>query len=64
MRYNFGTKKGYITDVITQQGEGYVTAGRTKKMDLVFDIAFPVKICPVASRHHDRIGRLITDRSI
>ena len=26
-------KKGYITDVITQQGEGYVTAGRTKKMD-------------------------------
>ena len=33
MRYNFGTKKGYITDVLTQQGEGYVTAGRTKKMD-------------------------------
>lgn len=33
MRYNFGTEKGYITDVITQQGEGYVTAGRTKKMD-------------------------------
>lgn len=32
MRYNFGSKKGYITDVITQQGEGYVTAGRTKKM--------------------------------
>ncbi len=33
MRYNFETKKGYITDVITQQGEGYVTAGRTKKME-------------------------------
>lgn len=33
MRYNFNTKKGYITDVITQQGEGYVTAGITKKMD-------------------------------
>ncbi len=33
MRYNFKTKKGYITDVITQQGEGYVTSGRTKKMD-------------------------------
>lgn len=31
MRYNFKTKKGYITDVITQQGEGYVTAGLTKK---------------------------------
>ena len=33
MRYNFGTKNGYITDVITQQGEGYVTAGRTKKTE-------------------------------
>lgn len=33
MRYNFKTKKGYITDVITQQGEGFVTAGKTKKMD-------------------------------
>jgi len=32
MRYNFKTKKGFITDVITQQGEGFVTAGRTKKM--------------------------------
>lgn len=32
MRYNFKTKKGYITDVITQQGEGYVTAGQTKKL--------------------------------
>lgn len=32
MRYNFSTKKGYITDVITQQGEGFVTSGRTKKM--------------------------------
>ncbi|GHU88605.1 hypothetical protein FACS1894155_03820 [Bacteroidia bacterium] len=33
MWYNFKTKKGYISDVITEQGEGYVTAGRTKKMD-------------------------------
>lgn len=33
MRYNFNSGKGYITDVITQQGEGYVTAGQTKKMD-------------------------------
>jgi hypothetical protein len=31
-RYNFKTKKMYITDVITQQGEGYVTATETKKM--------------------------------
>lgn len=33
MRYNFKTRKAYVTDVITQQGEGYVTAGQTKKMD-------------------------------
>ncbi|MDR0683303.1 MAG: LPS-assembly protein LptD [Dysgonamonadaceae bacterium] len=31
-RYNFKTKKMFITDVITQQGEGYVTAFETKKM--------------------------------
>jgi hypothetical protein len=30
--YNFKTGKGYITDVVTQQGEGYVTGGITKKM--------------------------------
>ncbi|GHV50187.1 hypothetical protein FACS1894181_10420 [Bacteroidia bacterium] len=33
MRYNFKTRKGYITDVITQQGEGYVTSARTKKLE-------------------------------
>ncbi len=32
-RYNFKTKKMYITDVITQQGDGYVTAGQTKKVN-------------------------------
>lgn len=31
-RYNFKTKKMFITDVITRQGEGLVTAGETKKM--------------------------------
>lgn len=31
MNYNFKSKKGYITDVITQQGEGYLTGGKTKK---------------------------------
>ena len=31
MKYNFKTKKGYITNVITTQGEGYVIAGRAKK---------------------------------
>lgn len=31
MRYNFKTGKGYITDVVTQQGEGYLTGGETKR---------------------------------
>lgn len=33
MKYNFKTKKGYITNVITEQGEGYLTGGETKKME-------------------------------
>jgi len=32
MRYNFKTKKAYISGVITQQGDGYMTARQTKKM--------------------------------
>lgn len=31
MQYNFKSKKGYITNVITQQGDGYLTGGETKK---------------------------------
>lgn len=33
MRYNFKTERGYITDIVTQQGEGYLTGGQTKKID-------------------------------
>ena len=33
MRYNFKTKKGYITDIVTEQGEGFLSGGVTKKMD-------------------------------
>ncbi len=37
MRYNFKTEKGFITDVITEQGEGYLTGGVSKKVgDNVF----------------------------
>jgi len=32
LRYNFQTKKGIITEVRTQQGEGYVHSQRTKKI--------------------------------
>lgn len=31
MNYNFKTSKGYIKNVVTQQGEGYLTGGTTKK---------------------------------
>ena len=33
MKYNFRTERGFITDVITEQGEGYLTGAVTKKMD-------------------------------
>ena len=32
MEYNFRTEKGIITDIITEQGEGYLTGGRAKKV--------------------------------
>ncbi|NDW11736.1 LPS-assembly protein LptD [Bacteroides sp. 214] len=31
MRYNFKSKRGYISNVVTQQGEGYVTGNNAKK---------------------------------
>jgi lipopolysaccharide export system protein LptA len=33
MSYNFKSQRGYITDVVTAQGEGYLTGGQTKKME-------------------------------
>ena len=33
MKYNFKTERGYITNIITEQGEGYLTGGATKKME-------------------------------
>ncbi len=32
MRYNFESEKGFITDIITEQGEGYITGGVSKKV--------------------------------
>lgn len=32
MRYNFKSRKAYANEVLTQQGEGFLTAGVTKKM--------------------------------
>ncbi len=33
MKYNFKSKRGYITDIVTEQGEGYLTGGVTKKTE-------------------------------
>lgn len=33
MSYNFKTERGYITDVVTEQGEGYLLGGAAKKME-------------------------------
>ena len=33
MKYNFKTKRGYITNIVTEQGEGFLTGGVTKKTE-------------------------------
>ncbi|MEG1587351.1 MAG: putative LPS assembly protein LptD, partial [Bacteroidales bacterium] len=33
INYNFKSQKGFITNIVTQQGEGYLTGGQTKKME-------------------------------
>ena len=33
INYNFKSERGFITDVVTQQGEGYLSGGKTKKME-------------------------------
>ena len=33
MTYNFKTERGFITNVITEQGEGYLTSAASKKME-------------------------------
>ena len=39
MKYNFKTKRGYITDIVTEQGEGYLTGGVTKKTTIILRTA-------------------------
>ncbi|MDE6649149.1 MAG: LPS-assembly protein LptD [Muribaculaceae bacterium] len=33
MSFNFKNQRGFITDIVTEQGEGYLTGGRAKKME-------------------------------
>lgn len=33
MSFNFKNQRGFVTDIITEQGEGYLTGGRAKKME-------------------------------
>ena len=33
MKYNFKTERGFITEVVTEQGEGYLIGGAAKKME-------------------------------
>lgn len=33
MKYNFKTERGYITGVVTEQDEGFITGGRAKRND-------------------------------
>ena len=50
MRYNFQSKKGLISDAVTQQGDGYVTGDKVKKLpDDVIYIA-DGRFCPCEDR--------------
>lgn len=33
MSFNFKNQRGFITDVVTEQGEGFLTGGKSKKME-------------------------------
>ena len=33
MKYNFKTQRGYITEVITEQQDGYLTGGKAKRTE-------------------------------
>ncbi len=33
MSFNFKNQRGFITDIVTEQGEGYIVGGRAKKME-------------------------------
>ena len=58
--YNIKTQKGYIRHVVTQQGEGYIIADKTKKVQLYCDrtgiygggrctaaVSDPVRLLPI-----------------
>lgn len=49
MRYNFKTKKGFINNIVTQQGEGYVTSEESKKEQVMSFIFVAVNILLVTS---------------
>lgn len=49
MRYNFKTKKGFINNIVTQQGEGYVTSEESKKEQVMSFIFVTVNILLVTS---------------
>ncbi len=51
IKYSFETQKGYITDIVTEQGEGYVTSGKTKKMDA--DVFYMEDARYTTCDHHD-----------
>ena len=50
MRYNFQTKKGIISDAVTQQGDGYVEGARIKRLPDEVIFIKDGKFCPCEDR--------------
>ena len=50
MRYNFETKKGIITDAVTQQGDGYVKGSKIKMLPDEVIYIQDGKFCPCEDR--------------
>lgn len=51
MRYNFKTERGFITNLKTQQGEGYLVGGEAKKID--DETFFVNNACYTTCDNHD-----------
>ena len=59
MRYNFKSKKGFINNIVTQQGEGYVTSEESKKgsNDELYLLLGPAP-CVRITWHHQPVIRV------
>jgi LptD protein len=68
IKYNFKTKKGFISGIVTKQGEGYITGGPVKKdEDVLFVNSAQYTTCNLRHPHfyiHARKLKVIPDDKV